>query len=47
MGQLFVIVIARILETMFVVGTLGSVVVLILTGIEDLKMLLGREDENS
>jgi hypothetical protein len=47
MGQVFVIAIARILETMFVVGTLGSVVVLILTGIEDLKMLLGREDENS
>ena len=41
-----VTVLVRILEGMFVVGTLGSVVVLVLTGIEDLKMLLGREEED-
>jgi hypothetical protein len=45
MGMLLVIVVARILETLFVVGMLGSVIVLVLTGIEDLKMLLGREEE--
>jgi hypothetical protein len=46
MGFLFVTVLARILETMFVVGAAGSAVVLVLSGIEDLKLLLGREDEN-
>jgi hypothetical protein len=47
MGLMIVTVLVRILEGMFVLGSLGSVVVLILTGIEDLKMLLGREEENS
>jgi hypothetical protein len=46
MGLLIVTVLARILETMFVVGGLGSVVVLVLSGVEDLKLLFGREDEN-
>jgi hypothetical protein len=46
MGLIIVTAVARILETMFVVGALGSVVVLVLSGIEDLKLLLGREDEN-
>jgi hypothetical protein len=31
---------------MFVVGAVGSFLVIVLSGIEDLKMLLGREDEN-
>jgi hypothetical protein len=39
-----VTVLARILESMFVIGSIGSFVVLVLSGIEDLKMLLGREE---
>ena len=46
MGLAIVRVLVRILEGMFFVGALGSVVVLVLTGIEDLKMLLGREEQN-
>jgi len=37
---------ARILEAMFAVGSVGSFVVLLLSGIEDLKMLLGREESH-
>ena len=40
-------VLVRILEGMFVVGAIGSFVVLVLSGIEDLKMLLGREEEEN
>ncbi len=36
----------RILEGMFVLGAMGSVLVLVLSGIEDLKLLFGREEEN-
>jgi hypothetical protein len=39
-----VTLVARLLETMFVIGSIGSVAVLVLSGIEDLKMLLGREE---
>jgi hypothetical protein len=40
-----VLVIAvRTLETIFIVGTLGCVVVLALTAIEDLRTLFGRDD---
>jgi hypothetical protein len=40
-----VLVIAiRILEGMFVVGMLGCVLVLILSGIDDLRVLFGRDD---
>jgi hypothetical protein len=46
MGLLIVTVLVRILETMFVVGAIGSAVVLVLSGIEDLKLLFGREEEN-
>jgi hypothetical protein len=46
MGLLIVTVVVRILETMFVVGAIGSAVVLVLSGIEDLKLLLGLEEEN-
>jgi hypothetical protein len=46
MGLKIVTVLVRILEGMFVVGSIGSFVVLVLSGIEDLKMLLGREEEN-
>jgi len=46
MGLIIVTVLARILETMFVAGAIGSVVVLVLSGIEDLKLLFGREEQN-
>ncbi len=43
---LIVTPLVRVLEGIFVVGAIGSVVVLVLSGIEDLKLLLGREEEN-
>jgi hypothetical protein len=46
MGWMITILV-RFLETIFVLGSAGSFVVLVLTGIEDLKMLLGREEENN
>jgi hypothetical protein len=46
MGMALITVVARILEGMFVVGGAGSIVVLILSGIEDLQTLFG-EDEHS
>ncbi|MBI3644496.1 MAG: hypothetical protein HY233_00795 [Acidobacteriales bacterium] len=36
---------ARILEGMFIVGSIGSSVVFMLSGIEDLKTLLGMEED--
>ncbi len=42
-GILFV----RILEYMFIAGWAGSVLVLLLTGIEDIGTLLDRKDENN
>lgn len=45
MGWL-ITVLVRGLEGMFVVGCAGTVLVLILSGIEDLRTLLGKEDEN-
>jgi hypothetical protein len=45
MGLTIVTVLVRILEGLFVLGSVGSFIVLVLTGIEDLKMLLGREEE--
>jgi len=38
------IIAIRILEGMFVVGMLGCVLVLILSGIDDLRVLFGRDD---
>ena len=35
----------RVLETMFVLGAVGSAVVVVLTGIEDFKMLFVKEDK--
>jgi hypothetical protein len=46
MDLIIVTVLVRILEAMFVVGAIGSVVVLVLSGIEDLKLLFGREEQN-
>jgi hypothetical protein len=40
-----VVLLARILEGMFVVGSIGSFVVLVLTAIEDLKTLFGMEED--
>jgi hypothetical protein len=36
----------RVLEAMFVAGGIGSFVVLVLTGIEDIETLLGSDDPN-
>lgn len=36
----------RLLETMFVVGGIGSLLVLVLTGIEDIETLFGSDDPN-
>ena len=41
MGMLLILVV-RVLEAMFVAGAVGSCLVLILTGIEDLETLFGR-----
>ena len=46
MGVKVITVLVRFLEGMFVIGAIGSFVVIVLSGIEDLKMLLGREEEN-
>lgn len=42
----FVTLLIRVVEGMFVLGSIGTVLVLILSGIEDLKTLLGKEDES-
>lgn len=42
----FVTLLIRIVEGMFILGSAGTVLVLILSGIEDLKTLLGKEDES-
>jgi hypothetical protein len=42
--SLVVTLVVRLLEGMFVVGSIGSVAVFVLSGIEDLKTLLGREE---
>ena len=46
MGMLIVTVLVRILEGMFVVGAIGSAIVLVLSGIEDLELLFGREEKD-
>jgi hypothetical protein len=40
-----VVFLVRLLEGIFVVGSVGCVVVLILTAIEDVKTLLGRDGD--
>ena len=42
---MWVVLIARILEGMFIVGSLGSLVVLVLTGIEDIETLFGMDEK--
>ncbi|MBZ5653644.1 MAG: hypothetical protein LAO56_00035 [Acidobacteriia bacterium] len=41
---LVVTLVARLLETMFVIGSIGSVAVLVLSAIDDLETLFGREE---
>jgi hypothetical protein len=41
---LVVTLVVRLLESMFIIGSIGSVAVFVLSGIEDLKTLLGREE---
>ncbi|HKN32257.1 MAG TPA: hypothetical protein VJX16_03350 [Terriglobales bacterium] len=41
---MLIVVGIRTLETMFVAGGIGSFLVLILTGIEDIETLLGSDD---
>jgi hypothetical protein len=43
--SIFEVLLARILEAMFIVGSIGSVAVLVLSGIEDLKTLFGMEKD--
>lgn len=40
-------ILVKILECMFVAGWAGSVIVLLITGVEDVGTLLDREDETS
>jgi len=41
------VILIKIIEFMFVAGWIGSAIVLVLTGIEDVGTLLDRKDENS
>ena len=43
----FTVLLIKILEYMFVAGWIGSAIVLVLTGIEDVGTLLDTEDEAS
>jgi hypothetical protein len=43
----FEIAVVRLLEGMFIVGGVGSVAVLILSGIEDLRTLFGQKKEEN
>jgi hypothetical protein len=46
MGHVFITILARFLEGLFVIGSIGSVIVLVLSGIEDIKTLFGGEEEH-
>jgi len=43
----FSVLLVKILEYMFVAGWAGTIVVLVLTFVEDVGTLLNRKDENS
>jgi hypothetical protein len=43
----FTVILIKILEYMFVAGWAGSVLVLLITGVEDVGTLLDRKDETS
>jgi hypothetical protein len=42
---MLITIVARVLEAMFVLGVLGSAVVVILTSVEDFKMLFKKDNE--
>lgn len=42
---MLLLIAVRVLEGMFVVGAVGCISVLVLTAIEDVRTLLGRDDE--
>jgi hypothetical protein len=42
---MLVVIVVRVLEGMFVVGAVGCIAVLALTAVEDVRTLLGRDDE--
>ena len=44
MIPLLVVILVRILEAMFAVGVFGSTLVLLLTFVEDIETLFGREE---
>jgi hypothetical protein len=46
MSLFFLTILVRFLEGLFVVGGIGSVFVLVLSGIEDIKTLFGGEDDH-
>jgi hypothetical protein len=46
MGLLVTIAI-RVLEVLFAVGAIGSTIVLILSGIEDIETLVGSDDDKN
>jgi len=46
MGHVFITILARFLEGLFVIGSIGSVIVLVLSGIDDIKTLFGGEEEH-
>jgi hypothetical protein len=43
--SVMLVIAIRILEGMFVVGLLGCVLVLVLTAIDDIRVLLGHDDK--
>jgi len=45
--SIYVIAVVRILEGMFIAGSLGCVVVLALTSLEDMKTLVGLDSDES
>ncbi|MBI3477043.1 MAG: hypothetical protein HY010_15025 [Acidobacteria bacterium] len=42
-----IVLMVRLLEGIFIVGSVGCVVVLILTAVEDVKTLFGQDDDAS
>jgi hypothetical protein len=43
--SMLVLIAVRVLEGMFIIGTVGCTAVLALTAVEDVRTLLGRDDE--
>jgi Na+-transporting NADH:ubiquinone oxidoreductase subunit NqrC len=45
--NLFIAILIRIIEVMFVAGVIGSAIVVVLTSVEDFKMLFEKETSPS